>query len=72
MDLALTVHCPAEAAQLLETVVNFLNPNVLMCVCVFFFSLSLRVNLSLGPLHGKLSSDKSTLSQGSRISAIIV
>lgn len=42
MDLAITVHCPAEAAQLLETVVNFFNPNVLVCACGFFFSLTPR------------------------------
>lgn len=69
MDTVITVHCPAEAAELFETVVNILNPNER----VRFYTTSLLcVNLCFGPLYGKLSSDKSTLSQGSGVCTISV
>lgn len=69
MDPVITVHCPAEAAELFETVVNILNSNMLVCFKHIYIFL-LCINLCFGPLHGKLSSNKSTLSQGSGVCAI--
>lgn len=40
MDPVITVHCPAEAAELFETVVNILNSNMLVCFKhIYFFTL---------------------------------
>lgn len=39
MDTVITDHCPAEAAELFETVVNIVNPKVLVCFYTSVFTL---------------------------------